>query len=59
MALDEAYGLSKMGHRVKILVLDSERSIDQHTFLEIESGRIKQHEVDIEFIGDRLLKQIL
>jgi len=59
VALDEAYGLSKMGHKVKILILDSERSIDRHTFLEIESGRIKQHEVDVEFIGDRLLMQIL
>jgi len=57
VGLDEAYGLARMGHRVKIFVLDTEKNIDSHAFLKIESDRLNENGINVEFIGNNILRQ--
>ena len=59
VALDEAFGLSKLGYEIRILVLDSRIHIDSHNFLIMERERINNFSIKVDFVGQRLFSQLL
>lgn len=59
VVLDEAFGLSKLGYKIRILVLDSRIHMDSHKFLNMERERIEDFSIKVDFVGQNLFSQFL